>query len=227
MDKRLVITIDGPAGAGKSTVSKALAAKLSLLYLDSGAIYRAFAYCAHQEGIRPDDDEKLAIMGRSLSITLRNRNGQMLIFINGKKLAEGLLRSEQISLLSSTFSARPCVREALLEIQRKAGSRGGIVAEGRDMGTVVFPKADFKFFLDATLSERVKRRYREVAGRNSLSSYTQVENDLVIRDRQDSERSIAPLCPAPDAMLIDSTRMSVEDVVYKMMELILHRNRNL
>ncbi len=221
MKKRLIITIDGPAGAGKSTVSKALAVRLSYLYLDSGALYRAFAYWAKQEGIGPEEDDKLAAMGRRLTIGVKNSNGKMSVFLNGKEIAESLLRTEEMSLLSSAISARPIVRQALLDIQRSVGASGGIIAEGRDMGTVVFPHADFKFFLDAATEERVKRRYQEVLGRDTGGNYAQVESDLTTRDKQDKERTAAPLRPAADAHLIDSTHMSVREVVEAMATLIL------
>ena len=148
--------------------------------------------------------------------------GKMSVFLNGQEVAENLLRTEEISLLSSAISARPCVRQALLEIQRKVGATGGIIAEGRDMGTVVFPHADFKFFLDAAAEERAKRRYNEILGTNIERNYAQVENDLAKRDKQDKERATAPLRPAADAHIIDSTHMAVEDVVNAMAALILH-----
>lgn len=221
MGKKLVITIDGPGGVGKSTVSKALAAKLDYLYLDTGAYYRAYAYQSKQEGIAPDNDEQLARIGRSIIIHTESRDGISLVFVDGEDVTEKI-RTEEISLLASIISARPCVRQALLEIQRKMGSPGGIVAEGRDMGTVVFPEADFKFYLDATTSERAQRRYTELFARNADadSDYEKVASALLLRDRQDSERETAPLKPAADAYIIDSTNMTVKDVVDEMAGLI-------
>jgi cytidylate kinase len=221
MGKKLVVTIDGPGGAGKSTVSKALAAKLDYLYLDTGAYYRAYAYQAKQKGILPENDEQLAQIGRSIIIHTENRGGIFLVFVDGEDVTEKI-RSEEISILASTISARPCVRQALLEIQRKVGSPGGIVAEGRDMGTVVFPEADFKFYLDATTSERAQRRYQELFARNADADgdYEKVASALLLRDRQDRERETAPLKPAADAYIIDSTNMTVQDVVDKMAGLI-------
>jgi cytidylate kinase len=220
MGKRLVITIDGPGGAGKSTVSKALAAKLAYLYLDTGAYYRAYAYKAKQEGILPENDEQLAELGRRIIIHAENREGISLVHVDNEDVTEHL-RTEEISILASTISALPCVRQALMEIQRQVGSRGGIVAEGRDMGTVVFPEADIKFYLDATTSERAKRRYQELLAGNDARDYESVANALILRDTQDRERLIAPLKPAVDAHIIDSTNMTVHDVVEKMSGLIL------
>jgi cytidylate kinase len=220
MGKKLVVTIDGPGGAGKSTVSKALAAKLDYLYLDTGAYYRAYAYQAKQNGILPENDEQLAQIGRSIKIHTENRGGIFLVFVDGEDVTEKI-RTEEISILASTISARPCVRQALLEIQRKVGSPGGIVAEGRDMGTVVFPEADFKFYLDATTSARAQRRYTELFARNAEGDYEKVASALLLRDRQDRERETAPLKPAADAYIIDSTNMTVKDVVDKMAGLIL------
>ena len=221
LGKKLVITIDGPGGAGKSTVSKALAAKLDYLYLDTGAYYRAYAYQAKQKGISPDNDEQLAEIGRSIKIHTENRGGIFLVFADGEDVTEKI-RTEEISLLASIISARPCVRQALLEIQRKVGSPGGIVAEGRDMGTVVFPAADFKFYLDATTSARAQRRYQELFARNADADedYEKVASALLLRDRQDRERETAPLKPAADAYIIDSTNMTVKDVVDEMAGLI-------
>lgn len=218
--KKLVITIDGPGGAGKSTVSKALAAKLAYLYLDTGAYYRAYAYKAKQKGILPENDEQLAELGQRIIIHAENREGTFLVFVDGEDVTKHI-RTEEISILASTISARPCVRQALIEIQREAGSQGGIIAEGRDMGTVVFPDADIKFYLDATTSERAKRRYRELCARNVAEEYDKVASALIFRDTQDRERFIAPLKPAVDAHIIDSTNMTVRDVVEKMVGLIL------
>jgi cytidylate kinase len=222
IEEKLLITIDGPGGAGKSTVSKALAAKLDYLYLDTGAYYRAYAYQARQKGILTDNDEQLAEVGRSIRIHTENRGGIFLVFVDGEDVTEKI-RTEEISILASTVSARPCVRQALLEIQRKVGSPGGIVAEGRDMGTVVFPEADFKFYLDATTSERAQRRYQELFARNAdaAGDYEKVASALLLRDKQDRERDTAPLKPAADAYIIDSTNMTVKDVVDKMVGLIL------
>jgi cytidylate kinase len=220
--KKLLITIDGPGGAGKSTVSKALAARLAYLYLDTGAYYRAYAYQARQENISPENDGQLAELGRRIRIHAENRDGKFLVFVDGEEVTERI-RTEEIGILASTISARPCVRQALIEIQREAGSRGGIVAEGRDMGTVVFPEADIKFYLDAATSERAQRRYRELYAGDKAGDFDKVADALTLRDKQDRERSIAPLKPAADAHIIDSTTLTISEVVDRMAELILLR----
>ncbi len=219
MKKKYVVTIDGPAGAGKSTVSKALARKLSYLYLDTGALYRAFAYKVIQEGISPDDENGLAALCARLELYLDNIDGSFNVFIDGVNLTK-MIRSEEVGLIASTVSAVSAVRERLLSIQRNAGERGGIVAEGRDMGTVVFPMADYKFYLDAGVEERVRRRHNELLEQGGSSDYKTVAEDLVIRDRQDQERRIAPLKASEDAIIVDSTCMSVAEVVEKMISII-------
>jgi cytidylate kinase len=219
MKKKFVVTIDGPAGAGKSTVSKALARKLSYIYLDTGALYRAFAYKVIQKGILPDDEKGLAALCSRIEIYLENIDGSLNVFIDGENVTKRI-RSEEVGLVASTVSAVSAVRERLLSIQRKAGERGGIVAEGRDMGTVVFPMADYKFYLDAGVEERVRRRCSELLTRGGSADHKTVAGDLVVRDRQDQERKIAPLKASEDAIIVDSTCMSVAEVVEKMISII-------
>jgi cytidylate kinase len=219
MNEKFVVTIDGPAGAGKSTVSKALAKKLSYIYLDTGALYRAFAYKVLQEGISPCDESELAGLCSHIKIYLENIDGNLNVFVDGENITKRI-RSEQVGLVASTVSAVSAVRERLLSIQRDVGKKGGVVAEGRDMGTVVFPNADYKFYLDAGVEERIRRRYSELLSRSSSAEYETIASDLVARDRQDRERDIAPLKPSEDAIIVDSTRMSVTEVVEKMISII-------
>jgi len=218
-----VITVDGPVGAGKSTVSRALAGRLSYIYLDTGALYRAVAYTVAKEGISPDNENHLSnIIGRT-KIVFKNVEDRLRVFVNNEDVTEKI-RTEEIGLLASKVSAIPLVRNKLLSIQREDREEGGIVAEGRDMGTVVFPDADFKFFLDASVEERVKRRYDELVMRGINSDYQQVERDLLIRDRQDRERKAAPLQTPRDAIIIDSTDMTVSEVVEKMVTIIRRKS---
>lgn len=207
-----VITIDGPAGAGKSTVSKAVAARLQYLYLDTGALYRALAYKAIVNKINVNDSDELAKLCSTTKVTLKNLDGEMTVFVDGENVG-GKIRTEEVGLAASTISAFPVVREKLLSLQREAGASGGIVAEGRDMGSVVFPNADCKFFLDANIEERIRRRHTELVQKNGPAGLTEISRDMQARDHQDSQRKIAPLTTSPDAIIIDSTHLDVSQVV--------------
>ncbi|MEE9911181.1 MAG: (d)CMP kinase [Deltaproteobacteria bacterium] len=207
-----VITIDGPAGAGKSTVSKALADRLQYLYLDTGALYRALAYKALKNKIDLNNPDELAILCSATNVALKNLNGRMTVFVDDENVGDKI-RTEEVGLAASTISAFPVVRQKLLTLQREAGARGGIVAEGRDMGSVVFPDARFKFFLDANVEERIRRRHDELAEKNGSAALEAVSKDMQARDQQDSQRKIAPLTAAPDAIIIDSTHLDISQVV--------------
>jgi len=210
--KQLLITIDGPAGAGKTTVSRMLADRLSYRYIDTGALYRGIAYMAKSAEIEPDDDAALANLCSGSDIKfIRNEKGTRLLA--GETDITDNIRTPEISMLSSAVSARPVVRQYLLKIQRDMGKEKGVVFEGRDMGTVVFPDADIKFFLDASPEIRSFRRYKELAARNSSQTLEEVETDIRHRDKNDSTRAAAPLKPAEDAVIIDATMRSAEDVV--------------
>jgi CMP/dCMP kinase len=211
-DTLLLITIDGPAGAGKTTVSQMLARELGYRYLDTGGLYRAVAYAVGAAGIPPDDDRRLGEICCGLQLSIENDR----LLLNGVDISDHI-RSPEITMLASVVSARPVVRQALLDIQREMGRAGGLVAEGRDMGTVVFPEADLKFFLDATVRQRALRRFAQY-GLASGQNLTQIEKEIRQRDENDSSRAIAPLKPADDAMIIDSTAMSAQRVVALMMD---------
>jgi len=210
--KQLLITIDGPAGAGKTTVSRMLADRLSYRYIDTGALYRGIAYMAKSAEIEPDDDAALANLCSGLDIKFI-RNEKETRLLAGETDITDNIRTPEISMLSSAVSARPAVRQYLLKIQRDMGKEKGVVFEGRDMGTVVFPDADIKFFLDASPEIRSFRRYKELAARNSSQTLEEVETDIRHRDKNDSTRAAAPLKPAEDAVIIDATMRSAEDVV--------------
>ena len=208
--KKITIVIDGPAGAGKSTVSQCLAQKLHYLYLDTGALYRAIAVAAHQKNILPTNSKKLYELCCKSQISFKTEKGKQKVYLNGKDVTQAL-RTPEMSLLASHYSRLPCVRKALLWHQRKLSERGGIVAEGRDLGTVVFPKAELKFFLVASLTERAQRRYLE--GSHQKHSLSQIEKEIQSRDRQDRERALAPLKKAKDAIEIDTTTLTIDQVV--------------
>jgi len=222
MKKGFVITIDGPASAGKSTVAKELSHRLSYIYLDTGALYRAVAYKMIQVGISQENREQLEDLCHHIKINLKNLGGRMRVMVDDEDVTDEL-RTEEIGLIASKVSAIPLVREILLQVQRESGKNGGIIAEGRDTGTVIFPHADIKFFMDAHVEERVERRYRELLERGKRIDYQEIKRDLIIRDRQDRERNIAPLIPSADAVIIDTTRMSVTDVLETMISVIKSR----
>jgi cytidylate kinase len=208
----MIVTIDGPAGAGKSTVSRALAARLGYLYLDTGAIYRAVAYAVRRRGIQPEESEALGRLLNNVRIELKNGDNGLCVIIDDEDVTAHI-RTEEISLLASKISAVPAVRQSLLHVQREAAAKGAVVAEGRDMGTVVFPRADFKFYLDASADERASRRYKELRERTDDADFDRVKKDLDTRDRQDSERETAPLRPPEDAVVIDSSSLTADEVV--------------
>lgn len=212
-----VITIDGPAGAGKSTVSKALAERLQFVYLDTGALYRALAFKALKSKIDVNNPDELEQLCSTTDVILKNMNGAMTVFVDGEDIGDKI-RTEEVGLTASTLSAFPVVREKLLDLQRKAGARGGIVAEGRDMGSIVFPDAEIKIFLDADVGERIRRRHEELVQKNRPAALSDISRDMRARDHQDSQRKIAPLMAAPGAIIIDSTSLDVSQVVEKILE---------
>jgi CMP/dCMP kinase len=219
LSRRPIITIDGPAGAGKSTISKLLASHLSFICLDTGALYRAVAYRLKGEGWNGEADT-IGDLSRALRVSLqRDEAGRGRVIAEGEDVTEKI-RTEEISLLASRISAIPRIREGLLGVQREFGVAGGIVAEGRDMGTIVFPDAEVKFFLDASPQERAKRRYSELIGKGEQANLSEIENDLNRRDRQDRERAIAPLVIPADAVVVDSSNRSIPQVVDFMISVV-------
>jgi len=210
--KPLLITIDGPAGAGKTSVSRMLAARLGYKVVDTGALYRAVAYHAKSAGLQPDDDNGLEKLCSSLKLKfIQNEKGQRLL--SGESDISDKIRTPEITMLSSAVSARPVVRTYLLKIQREIGREKRLIFEGRDMGTVVFPDADVKFFLTASLKTRSLRRYQELASQPLEA----VAEDMKRRDSNDTNRTLSPLQPAQDAVIIDSTDLSLEAVAEKML----------
>lgn len=213
--KPLLITIDGPAGAGKTTVSRMLADHLSYRYIDTGALYRGVAYEAASAGISPDDETGLENLCFTLNLKfIRNEKGTRLLS-SGSDITDHI-RTPEITMLSSAVSAKPAVRQYLLAVQRQMSGEKSVIFEGRDMGTVVFPDADIKFFLNASLKMRAVRRYKEF-GAEKGQPLEIVEKQMERRDRNDSTRSAAPLKPAQDAITINSTEISAKEVVARML----------
>lgn len=212
-----MITIDGPSGAGKSTVSQRLAILLDYNYIDTGALYRAVALAALSEGCVPDDDKSLAKICSHLVLRFKNSSKGQRLYANGDDITERI-RTPQITMLASAISAMSVVREYLMNVQREMGREGGVVFEGRDMGTVVFPEADIKFYLDADPDTRALRRYKELAVKHAGTSLAEVKKAMKKRDENDSTRTLAPLKPAHDAIRIDSTYLEIEQVVEVMLE---------
>ncbi len=212
-----IITIDGPAGAGKTTVSKALSKTLGCVYVDTGALYRGVAYEIDQRQIDWKNDKALAVFLKTLDLNFVMTNDELILMSSGKDIS-GYIRTPQISMLASASSANPLVRAALLDIQRNIAARQDAVFEGRDMGTVVFPNASHKFFLFADLNIRAKRRYDELP--DDQKDLNTVEQDMNKRDTNDSQRKTAPLKPAEDAIQVDSSLLSIEQVVEKMVQAI-------
>jgi CMP/dCMP kinase len=216
--KPLIITIDGPSGAGKTTVSKLLAHRLGYSYIDTGALYRGVALKAMSAGLSPDDDAGLENMLSSLKMKFVSGEKGLRLISNDSDITDKI-RTPEISMFASAASARPVVRNFLLDLQRNLGRNKRVVFEGRDMGTVVFPDADVKFYLDASHKTRSLRRYQELKSETSQTLHD-VEKDIKRRDNNDSARDLAPLRPAEDAVIIDSTHLSAQDVVDRMLNVI-------
>jgi cytidylate kinase len=222
--KRLLITVDGPAGAGKSTVSRSLAKRLGYTYVDTGALYRAVALAVLSEDRALNDDTKVEQICGDLRLQFQNSSKGLRLFMNEVDVTDQI-RTQEIAMLASAVSARFVVRRYLLGVQRRMGENGGAVFEGRDMGTVVFPNADVKFYLDAELGIRAMRRYKElvVARPGASISLGEVTDAMKKRDQDDSSRALAPLSAAHDAVSIDSSHLEIEEVV----ALMLHHIRAL
>ena len=212
----LITTIDGPVAAGKTTAARSLAIKLGYTLLDTGAIYRSVALAAAAQGLAHHEEERIAELARSLDISFEFNRGDNRVFLQGKDVSAEI-RVPEISRGASVVSALPLVRQALLDRQRQMAARGNVVAEGRDTGTIVFPDADAKFFLTAAQNVRAQRRQRELSESGDCRPFSEVLASLVERDHRDTTRSVAPLKPAADALVIDTTGMTIEAVVAEML----------
>jgi len=214
--KKLIIAIDGPSGAGKSTVARLLAKRLGYTYIDSGAMYRAIGWKAKQEGVDPADEQALAKLCDRTNISIKKDNDDPRIFADNVDVS-GAIRTPEMGMMASAVSKSRAVRARLLILQRELSAQGGVVMDGRDIGTVVFPGADVKFYLDASAEERGKRRFRELKAKGQDIELSRITREIEERDLQDSGREIAPLTRADDALFIDSSRMSIDDVISRLL----------
>jgi len=220
----LVITIDGPAAAGKSTTARAVARTLGCLYLDSGAMYRAFALKVERLGLASslDDTARIEALARETDVAFTGPNDDPTVVLDGEPLGAAI-RTPLVSELASRVAAIPVVRSRMATLQRAIAARHALVAEGRDMGTVLFPDAAAKIFLDASVEERARRRHKELSARGLDLDVSQVRAEIERRDRRDREREVAPLVPADDAIVIDTSGMSVEQQVDAVLEAVRAR----
>jgi len=221
--KRLVIAIDGPAGSGKSTIARRVAAKLGFLYIDTGAMYRTVGLWALRAGIPLDDMHRLGGLAKAANIELSSSPAR--VSLNGEDVSEAI-RTPEVSDAASKSSAVPAVRRALVEKQREMGARNSVVMEGRDIGTVVFPDAEVKIFLDADPEVRAERRVKELCEKGATPNPQEVNREVKDRDQRDRTRADSPLVQAPDALLVDTTGLSLDEVEELILKIVRERTSN-
>lgn len=221
--KRIIVAIDGPAGSGKSTIARRIAARLGFLYIDTGAMYRAVGLWALRAGIPLDDMHRLGKLAEAAGIKLESSPAR--VFLDGEDISEAI-RTPEVSDAASKSSAVPAVRRALVEKQRQMGARNSAVMEGRDIGTVVFPDAQVKIFLDADPEVRAERRVKELREKGAEPDAGQVSREVKERDHRDRTRADSPLLQAPDAVLVDTTGLSVDEVEETILKIVRERTSN-
>ena len=213
------VAIDGPAGAGKSTVAKRVAREKGYIYVDTGAMYRAMALYLIRKGIAPDDEARIARVCREADISIEYREGEQVVLLAGENV-NAFLRTEEVGNMASYSSAVPAVRKKLVELQQELASRENVVMDGRDIGTCVLPNANVKIYLTATTACRAKRRYDELTAKGETCDLAVIEADIAKRDHQDMTREHSPLRQAEDAVLLDSSDLTISEVVERILELV-------
>ncbi len=217
--KNVIITVDGPSGAGKGTLCYALAEKLGFDFLDSGVIYRITALDALKKQVNLENEDAVAEVGRNLNVQFVPDNGEVNVILDGENVGDQI-RTAEAGQNASKVAAFPKVREALLQRQRNFACEKGLVADGRDMGTIVFPEAQIKLFLDASAEERAKRRVKQLQLKGFNANFEQILGEIKERDYRDRNRAVAPLVPAKDALVLDSTHLSIDEVIRQALEYI-------
>lgn len=220
----LNIALDGPCGGGKSTVADILAQKLDILHLDTGAMYRACALCAIKRGVDCLDEEAVSGFINDIDIEIRYQNGRQITMLDGEDVSEKI-RANEVSMMSSDISSLKCVREKMVEMQREVAKRNDCILDGRDIGTVVLPDATFKFYITATPTVRAERRYKELTEKGQKVDFEDLIEEINRRDYNDSHRKISPLKKAYDAILIDTSEMTVKEVVDKLLSYITKNDK--
>lgn len=224
--KKLIIAIDGPAGAGKSTVARLVAERLGYTYIDTGAMYRAVTWDTMRRGIAADDAEKTAAVARAINLQLATVAGKTLVRVDDTDITDAI-RTPEVSRLVSEVSKNGGVREAMVHLQRQLAGLGGVVMDGRDIGTHVLPDADIKIFLTASIAERARRRWRELTDKGFAVDLAELQEEIACRDKADCERAIAPLVQAADAILVDTTDLTIPQAVETILQLCEARNSGL
>ena len=214
-----VVAIDGPAGTGKGTITKAVAQKLNLIYIDTGAMYRSVTLKALKNNIRPEETKKIEEMLKNISIKINNNKGIQQVLLDGEDVTEEI-RTKKVDSTVAVYSAIKQIREKMTPLQRKMKNDGNIIMEGRDIGTAVFPNADVKIYLDASVEERANRRYKQNQEKGIKCNYEEILEAIKERHKLETEREIAPLKQADDAVYIDTTNLTIEEVVKKVIEVI-------
>ena len=216
------VAIDGPAGAGKSTIAKAVAGELGLIYVDTGAMYRAMTLYMLRDGVDPQDTDRVAEKCKQADITLRYENGVQVVLLNGENV-NAFLRTEEVGNATSVISAIGCVRENMVKLQQRLAAENDCIMDGRDIGTCVLPGAQLKIYLTADSAVRAKRRYDELTVKGQACDLDKIQADIEERDYRDMHREVSPLTQAPDAVLLDTSEMGVEEVIDKVKALCLER----